>query len=97
MWLPKLVACYDAAGLRGTQAEWELGRGPTVSHIELMKFRLKIRKQNGTLLSQTNVVLLIEYDVLAIMYYELNTLKCVLHISFGYRVICYWSLITGNL
>ena len=25
----------------------------------------------GTLLSQTNVVLLIEYDVLAIMYYEL--------------------------
>ena len=56
-----------------------------------------IRKQNGTLLSQTNVVLLIEYDVLAIMYYELNTLKCVLHISFGYKVICYWSLITGNL
>ena len=47
-------------------------------------------------LSQTNVVLLIEYDVLAIMYYEINTLKCVLHISFGYRVICYWSLITGN-
>ena len=45
----------------------------------------------------TNVVLLIEFDVLAIMYYELNTLKCVLHISFGYRVICYWSLITGNL
>ena len=94
MWLPKLVACYDAAGLRGTQAEWELG---TVSHIELMKFRLMIRKQNGTLLSQTNVVLLIEYDALAIMYYELNTLKCVLHISFGYRVICYWSLITGDL
>ena len=28
-------------------------------------------------LSQTNVVLLIEYDVLAIMYYEINTLKCV--------------------
>ena len=94
MWLPKLVACYDAAGLRGTQAEWELG---TVSHIELMKFRLMIRKENDTLLSQTNVVLLIEFDVLAIMYYELNTLKCVLHISFGYRVICYWSLITGNL
>ena len=96
MWLPKLVACYDAAGLRGTQAEWELGREPTVSHVELMKFRLMIRKQNGTLLSQTNVVLLIEYDVLAIMYYELNTFKCVLHISFGYRVICYWSLITGK-
>ena len=94
MWLPKLVACYDAAGLRGTLAEWELG---TVSHIELMKFRLMIRKQNGTLLSQTNVVLLTEYYVLAIMYYELNTLKCVLHISFGYRVFCYWSLITGNL
>ena len=56
-----------------------------------------IRKQNGTLLSQTNVVLLIDYDVLAIMYYELNTLKCVLHISFGYRVICYWSFFTGNL
>ena len=56
-----------------------------------------IRKQNGTLLSQTNVVLLIEYDVLAIMYYEINTLKCVLHISFRYRFICYWSLITGNL
>ena len=94
MWLPKLVACYDSAGLRGTQAEWELG---TVSHLELMKFRLMIRKQNGTILSQTNVVLLIEYDVLAIMYYEINTLKCVLHISFGYRFICYWSLITGNL
>ena len=60
MWLPKSVACYDAAGLRGTQAEWELG---TVNHIELMKFRLMIRKQNGTLLAQTNVVLLIEYDV----------------------------------
>ena len=77
MWLPKLVACYDAAGLRGTQAEWELG---TVSHIELIKFRLMIRKQNGTLLSQTNVVFLIEYDVLAIMYYELNTLNvyCIL-------------------
>ena len=25
MWLRKLIACYDAAGLRGTQAEWELG------------------------------------------------------------------------
>ena len=33
-------------------------------------------------LSQTNVVLLIEYDVLAFLYYEINTLKCVLHISF---------------
>ena len=48
-------------------------------------------------LSQTNVVLLIEYDVLAIMYYEINTLQCVLHISFGYTVICYCSIITGNL
>ena len=94
MWLPKLVACYDAAGLRGTQAEWELG---TVSHIELMKFRLMIRKQNGILLSQTNAVSLIEYDVLAIMYHILNTLKCVLHISFRYRVICYWSLFTGSV
>ena len=46
-------------------------------------------------LSQTNVVLLIEYDVLAIMIYEINTLKCALHISFGYGVICYCSLITG--
>ena len=72
MWLTKLVAFYNAAGLRGTQAEWELG---TVSHLELMKFRLMIRKRNGTLLSQTNIVLLIEYDVLAIMYYEINTLK----------------------
>ena len=27
------------------------------------------------LLSQTNVVLLIEYDVLAIMYYEINYIK----------------------
>ena len=27
-------------------------------------------------LSQTYVVLLIEYDVLAIMYYEINTLMC---------------------
>ena len=61
-----------------------------------MKFRLMIRKQMAQL-SQTNVVWLIEYDVLAIMYYEINTLKCVLHISFGYRVICYWSLITGNV
>ena len=33
-------------------------------------------------LSQTSVVLLIEYDVLAIMYYEINTLKCVLHLGF---------------
>ena len=48
-------------------------------------------------LSQTKVVLLIEYDVLAIMHFEINTLKCVLHISFGYRVLCYWSLIAGNL
>ena len=78
MWLPKLVACYDAAGLRGTQAEWELG---TVSHLELMKFRLMIRTKMAQL-SQTNVVLLIEYDVLAFMYYEINTLKCVLYISF---------------
>ena len=93
MWLPKLVACYDAAGLRGTQAEWELG---TVSHPELMKYRLVIRKKIAQL-SQTNVVCLIEYDVLAIIYYEINTLICVLHISFGYRFICYWSLITGNL
>ena len=87
------MLCYDVAGLRGTQAEWELG---TVSHLKLIKFRLMIRKKMEEL-SQTNVVLLIEYDVLAIMYYEINTLKCVLHISFGYRVICYWSLITGNL
>ena len=50
--LPKLVACYDAAGLRGTQAEWELG---TVSHLELMKFMLIIRKKIAQL-SQTNVV-----------------------------------------
>ena len=76
MWLPKLVACYDAAGLRGTQAEWELG---TVSHLGLKKIRLMIRKKIAQL-SQTNVVLFIEYDVLAIMYYEINTLKCVLHI-----------------
>ena len=69
MWLPKLVACYDAAGLRGTQAEWELC---TVSYLELMKFRLMIRKKMAQL-SQTNVVLLIEYDVLAFMYYEINT------------------------
>ena len=75
MWLTKLVACYDAAGLRGTQAEWKLG---TISHLELIKLRLMIRK-NMAQLSQTNVVLLIEYDVLAIRYYEINTLKCVLH------------------
>ena len=68
MWLPKLVACYDAAGMRGTQAEWELG---AVGHLELIKFRLMIRKKMAQL-SQTNVVLLIEYDVLAIMYYEIN-------------------------
>ena len=42
------LACYDAAGLRGTQAEWELG---TVSPLELVKFRLMIRKKNGTTLS----------------------------------------------
>ena len=91
-----MVACYDAAGLRGTQAEWELGR--QLSHRKLIKFRLMIRKKMAQL-SQTNVVLLIEYDVLAIMYYEINTLKYVLHISFGYRVrhMCYWLLITGNL
>ena len=44
-------------------------------------------------LSQTNVVLLIEYDVLAILYYKINTLKCVLLISSGYSflfVINYW-------
>ena len=33
--------------------------------------------------SQTNVVLLIEYDVLAILYYLINTLIWVLHIYFG--------------
>ena len=38
-------------------------------------------------LSQTKVVLLIEYDVLVIIYYERNTLKCVLHINFRYRAI----------
>ena len=54
-------------------------------------------KKKMAQLSQNNVVLLIEYDVLAIMYYKINTLKCVLHISFGYRVMCYWLLITGNL
>ena len=46
-------------------------------------------------LSQTNVVLLIEYDVLVILHHEINTLKCLLYISFGYRVICL-SLVTGN-
>ena len=91
--LPKLVACYDAAGLRGTQAECELG---TVSHLELLKFMLMLRKKMAQL-SQTNVVLLIKYDVFVIMYYKINTLKCALRISFGYRVFCYWSLITGNL
>ena len=40
-------------------------------------------------LFQTNVVVLTEYDVLAILYYGIYTLKCVLHISFG--------LITRNL
>ena len=89
--LPKLVACYDAAGLRGTRAEWELG---TVSYLELMKFMLMIRKKISLRLT---VFLLIEYDVFAIMYYEINTLKYALHISFGNRVIFYWSLITGNL
>ena len=47
-------------------------------------------------LSQTNVALLIEYDVLAILYNEINTIKCVLCISYGHRVICL-SLITGNI
>ena len=47
-------------------------------------------------LSQTNVISLIEYDVLAIIYYEINTLNCVLHFSFGYRAICL-SLITDDL
>ena len=88
-----MVACYDATDLRGTQAEWKQS---TVSHLELKKFRMMIRK-NMAQLSKTNVVLLLEYDVVAIMYYEINTLKRVLHISFGYKVICYWSLITGNL
>ena len=36
------LACFDAAGLRGTQAEWELG---TASHRELMKPRLMIRSK----------------------------------------------------
>ena len=71
MWLRKLVACYDAAGLRGKQAEWELG---TVSHRESLKFRLMIKKKMPQL-SQTNSVLLIDYDVLAIMYYEINMCK----------------------
>ena len=47
------------------------------------------------LLSQTNVLLLIEFDVLAILYYEINTLKCEMYIFLEYRVIC-MSLITGN-
>ena len=47
-------------------------------------------------LSQTNVVVLIKNDVLAILHDEINTIKCVLRISLGYRVICL-SLITGNL
>ena len=38
-------------------------------------------------LSHTNVVLLVKYAVVAIMYYEINTLKCVLHISFGYCIV----------
>ena len=42
MWLQKLVACFDAADLRGTQAEREQG---TVSHRELMQLRMMIRKQ----------------------------------------------------
>ena len=50
--MPKLVACYDAAGLRGTQDEWELG---TVSHLELIQFMLMIMKKMAQL-SQTNVV-----------------------------------------
>ena len=53
-------------------------------------------KETMTQLSQFTVVLLVEYDVLAILYYEINTFKCVLHISFGHRVICL-SLITCNL
>ena len=48
-----------------------------------------------TQLSQNNIVFLIEYDVLVILYYEINILKCVMHISFGYKAI-YLSLITGN-
>ena len=95
MWLRKLVACYDAAGLRGRLHTLN-GKLGTVNHRKLIKFRLMIKKKIAQL-SQTNIVLLIEYDVLAIMYYEINTLKCVLHISFGYRVMCYWLLITGNL
>ena len=47
-------------------------------------------------ISRTNVVLLVEYDVVAIMYYEIKTIKCVLHISVVHSVICL-SLITGNL
>ena len=54
------MLCFDAAGLRGTQAEWELG---TVSHCELMKFRLMIREKMAQL-PHTNVVLLIVYNVL---------------------------------
>ena len=64
MWLPKLVVCYDAAGLGDTHAEWELS---TVSHLELMKFWLMIRKKMAQL-SETNIVRMIEYDVLAISY-----------------------------
>ena len=73
MWLQKLVACFDAARLRSPQAEWELGK---VSHCEIMNFRLMTRKKMAQL-SQTNVILLIEYGVLAISYHEINTLECV--------------------
>ena len=90
MSLQKLVACDDAADLRGTQAEWELG---TVSHRESMKFRLMIRKKWHS--SLTLVVLSIEYDVMAIILYEINTLKCVLHIYLDIELfVC---IITGNL
>ena len=63
-------------------------------------FKMKTFKQFSQSLmrhsvSQTNIVLLINDDVLAILYYEINTSKCVLHISVGYSVICL-SLITGT-
>ena len=36
MWLQKLVACFDAEGLRGTQAEWEhwYGESSRINEIE---------------------------------------------------------------
>ena len=46
-------------------------------------------------LSQTLVVLLIEYDVMAIILYEINTLKCVLHIYLDIELFVF--IITGNL